>query len=87
MAKTKDEKTESADTPKVEYKRATVQVMQEKEAPKKTKRPMATFTFDRWFASLGRPIHHKAGMLAYLSKKASQGKKTVAEWERLFASY
>lgn len=43
--------------------------------------------FDRWFATTGRPAHHKAGMRAFLGPRRVNGKKTVAEWERLFRTY
>ena len=48
--------------------------------------PRILLTFDRWFAVQGKPLHWKAGMAAYIGKK-SKGKKTVEEWDRLFAKY
>ena len=56
-------------------------------APKVVLKPEPVFTFDRYFASLGHPAHWKAGMRAYLSGRAAKGKKTVAEWNRLFLDY
>lgn len=62
---------------------------EKKRAEKRAKRskPKVVLTFDRWFASTGKPAHHKAGMRAYINDKQAKGKKTVAEWERLFAGY
>jgi hypothetical protein len=56
------------------------------EPPKKAA-PMPIFTFDRYFASLGKPAHWRAGMRAWLSNSAAKGKRTVAEWNRLFKDY
>jgi hypothetical protein len=41
-------------------------------------------TFDRWFASTGRPPRHKAGMKAFTDTK---GKKTVEAWNKIFKKY
>lgn len=46
--------------------------------------PPPVVSFDRWFATTGRPQHHKAGMRAYAS---TNGKKTVAAWNAVFAGY
>lgn len=53
-------------------------------APAAPAAPEPVVSFDRWFASLGRPQHHKAGMKAYASTK---GKKTVTAWIAVFAGY
>jgi hypothetical protein len=50
------------------------------DAPK----PPQMIMFDRYFMSLGRPMHHKAGMLAFCNTK---GKKTREAWQALFAQY
>ena len=50
-------------------------------------KPEPVFSFDRYFASLGKPIHWKAGMRAWLSRRAAKGKRTVAEWNRQFIDY
>lgn len=53
--------------------------------PMKTTKPAEPMlTFDRWFATTGRPAHHKAGMRAYVNVK---GKRTKAFWDGLFKSY
>ena len=41
-------------------------------------------TFDRYFISLGRPLHHRAGMEAYANTK---GKRTRESWGALFKNY
>ena len=41
-------------------------------------------TFDRWFATTGRPMHHKAGMKAYVNVT---GKRPKEFWDQLFAQY
>ena len=46
--------------------------------------PPKMITFDRYFLSLGLPVHHRAGMAAYGNTK---GKKTLEAWKSLFASY
>jgi hypothetical protein len=43
-------------------------------------------SFDRWFATTGKPIHHKAGMLTYL-RNTFLGKRTKADWDNLFKAY
>lgn len=53
-----------------------------KKAPPAPVEPL--LTFDRWFISLGRPSHHKAGMQAY---RPTKGRKTKAAWDRLFKDY
>ena len=55
-----------------------------KEEPVVTIKPPQVVMFDRYFMSLGRPMHHKAGMLAYVNTK---GKKTREAWKALFAKY
>jgi len=45
------------------------------------------FTFDRYFSSLNKPLHHKSGMKAFLKGRVANSKKTVAEWNRLFERY
>ena len=47
--------------------------------------PAPMITFDRYFAVLGRPAHHKKGMIAFV--KSIKGRKTKAEWDRLFQGY
>lgn len=69
-----------------------VEEVKKKEAPKpKVKeppvRPEPMMSFDRWFAQTGKPVHHKAGMRAYLKRGALKGKRTVAAWDRLFKNY
>lgn len=56
------------------------------EAPKAKVKAVPVFTFDRWFASSGKPAHWKAGMRIFVGKLV-KGKRTQAEWERLFAGY
>ncbi len=56
---------------------------QEIEKPK----PIPVMTFDRYFATLGKPDHHKAGMRAYLSVRNLKGKKSVEAWNRLLDGY
>ena len=46
--------------------------------------PVPVVSFDRWFATTGRPQHHKAGMQRFA---ATKGKKTVAAWNAVFARY
>ena len=46
--------------------------------------PPQMITFDRYFLSLGKPGHHRAGMEAYTNTK---GKKTREAWEALFKHY
>jgi len=58
----------------------TLLVETKKEAPE----PPQMLMFDRYFMSLGRPMHHKAGMLAFCNTK---GKKTREAWEALFEKY
>lgn len=55
---------------------------------KKLKAPLQSMlSFNRWFAQTGKPAHHRAGMLACITKKLSQSKRTLESWNRLFASY
>ena len=58
----------------------TVKPVIKKEKPK----PLVTLTFDRWFNTLKRPQHHKAGMRAFADTK---GKRTKEAWDRLFQGY
>lgn len=44
-------------------------------------------SFDRWFATTGRPVHHKLGMKVHISKAQIQGKRTVSAWNELFKKY
>ncbi len=55
-----------------------------KVAPKEAVKPPQMITFDRYFTSLGRPMHHKPGMEAFCKTK---GKKARPAWEALFAKY
>jgi hypothetical protein len=41
-------------------------------------------SFDKWFASLSLPLHHKQGMLAYTDCSIP---RTVDEWKKVFANY
>lgn len=56
-------------------------------APKQPATPQTLLSFDRYFATLGKPVHHKAGMKAFLKKGEGQGKKTQAYWELIFKNY
>lgn len=47
--------------------------------------PEQMISFDRYFTVLGRPSRHKKGMIAFL--KSIKGRKTKAEWDRLFQGY
>lgn len=49
--------------------------------------PELMLSFDRYFSTLGRPDHHKAGMKAFLKKGQAQGKKAKSYWEQLFKTY
>ena len=52
--------------------------------PVAVSKPPQMIMFDRYFMSLGRPMHHKSGMVAYCNTK---GKKTRKAWETLFEKY
>jgi len=54
------------------------------QSPKVRPVPPKLITFDRYFNSLGRPGHHKAGMMAYVNTK---GKKSREVWDSLFKDY
>ena len=41
-------------------------------------------SFDRWFATTGKPEHWKAGMKAHAQ---TSGKKTLAAWAQMFENY
>jgi hypothetical protein len=41
-------------------------------------------SFDRWFSTLDKPDHHKAGMKAYAS---TSGKKSLEQWAAIFKNY
>lgn len=43
-------------------------------------------TFDRYFLTLDRPLHHKAGMEAFAKNKIKQ-KRTASMWNKIFANY
>lgn len=73
MNKKKDKTTESS-------AKKPVKIVVKKERPK----PKVTMTFDRWFNTLKRPQHHKAGMKAFADTK---GKRTKETWDRLFQGY
>ena len=47
--------------------------------------PVAMFTFDRWFASTGKPSHWKGGMRKFV--KNLKGKRTAEQWDALFQDY
>ncbi len=55
--------------------------------PKRLPKLEPVFSFDRYFATLGKPIHHKAGMKAFVKKADLRSKKTVQAWNRIFAAY
>lgn len=61
-----------------------VEVVAPKPVKKERPAPPQMITFDRYFMSLGRPMHHKAGMAAFANVK---GKKTVEAWDALFEKY
>lgn len=46
--------------------------------------PPQLVTFDRWFVTFGKPDRWKAGMRAFAD---TTGKKTVAQWNAIFAGY
>jgi len=46
--------------------------------------PVVLLTFDRYFASLGLPAHHKAGMATYVK---GSSKKSKEAWDLLFKNY
>lgn len=54
----------------------------------KPKAPLVVpmMTFDRYFISLGKPLHHKHGMAAYIGK-LSKSKKTREAWDKMFKGY
>lgn len=62
------------------------EILAEDPVPVKKERPAPPqmITFDRYFVSLGRPMHHKAGMAAFTNTK---GKKTIEAWDALFEKY
>ena len=47
-------------------------------------KPVIFLNFDVWFSSLGKPMHHKAGMKAFAP---TAGKRTVDQWKELFKNY
>jgi len=57
-----------------------------KAEPAKPVEKIVVMNFDRWFATLGKPEHHKAGMKIY-RKSAVKGKRTAAAWQELFKNY
>lgn len=46
--------------------------------------PPQTVSFERWFASTGKPDHWKHGMRAFAP---TSGKKTIAAWAAIFKTY
>lgn len=46
--------------------------------------PKIQISFDRWFATTGKPDHHKAGMRAFA---LTNGKKTINTWNDIFKTY
>ena len=48
------------------------------------KPPAALMSFDRWFITTNKPPHHKAGLKAFTK---TDGKKTKAAWDKIFANY
>lgn len=43
-------------------------------------------TFDRYFLTLSRPLHHKAGMVVFAKNRTKQ-KRSVAQWDKIFKDY
>ena len=78
---TLNEAREELDLPPMKHGDVTMNPAHHKAAPPK---PPQMIMFDRYFMSLGRPMHHKAGMLAFCNTK---GKKTREAWKTLFAKY
>lgn len=86
----KKQKEETSSSVKEEVKSSPVEeqlIRPPKALPKRRPKPEPVFSFDRYFATLGKPAHWKAGMRAYITKKDLRSKKTVAEWDRLFQNY
>lgn len=63
-------------------------VMKVEEAPVLMKQempvPPVLVSFERWFASTGKPDHWIHGMRVYCS---TSGLKSLEQWNKLFASY
>ena len=74
----KKKKKEESDSLKDSFEVKETKIM----PPKKLSEPM--LTFDRWFPTTGRPLHHKRGMAAYVNTK---GRRTKAVWDALFKKY
>ena len=45
------------------------------------------YTFDLYFITTGKPVHHKSGMAAYLSVAQSRQRYTLEEWKKIFKDY
>lgn len=77
------------DSKKSKWAKAVLAAQAEKDPtpipPPEREAPASMITFDRYFLLLGRPAHHKRGMIAYV--KSTKGRKTRAEWDRLFQGY
>ncbi len=58
---------------------------EETPVPSEDAQPDVLMTFDRWFATTGRPPHHKGGMLAYIGRV--KGKRLASTWAQMFANY
>ena len=54
-------------------------------APVVVEEPEPRISFDRFFQTLGKPAHHKKGMIAFV--KNVKGKLTLAAWSALFEGY
>lgn len=54
------------------------------EKPAEVAAPEPLVSFEAWFMSTQRPTHHKAGMRAYTK---TSNKRTVSNWNTLFANY
>ncbi len=85
--KTLNEVREELDLPPIKY--GDVSLNPEDHKPEPTAKkvrpvPPQMITFDRYFLSLGRPMHHRAGLEAY---KNTKGKKTLEAWKKMFADY
>ena len=44
-------------------------------------------SFNAWFASTGRPPHHKGPMLAWIERQDGEGRRTAADWNAAMKAY
>lgn len=77
-----ESKKKKATENKEETKAAPVEI-RKKDRPK----PEPIYSFGRYFASLGRPAHHAAGMKAFLPARMLRVKRTMEQWKNLFENY